>query len=239
MDSPDLSVIFPAYNEETRIVPSLEKTLAYLKNKGGTFEIIIVDDGSADRTAELAGNIVERNPEVHLLSLRPNRGKGNAVKEGVMTARGRSIFFTDADLSTPIGEIENFLTELKNHDIVIGSRSIEGARVVVHEPLYRELLGKLFNKFVRALAVPGFVDTQCGAKMFRRDAAKKIFPYLKTARFSFDVEVLYLARRFGLSVKEMPVEWHYSANTRVRTFQDGPRMLWDLLKIRWMHRKTK
>ena len=122
---------------------------------------------------------------------------------------------------------------------MIGSRSIEGSDVRVHEPFYRECLGKIFNKFVQVLCVPGIVDTQCGAKMFKKDVAQKIFPLVRTSRFAFDVEVLFLALRHGYKIKEIPIQWFYSANTRVRTFLDGPKMLWDIFKIRWIHRNTK
>ena len=239
MAQPNLSLIVPAYNEESRIVPSIEKIAQYLDAKKMDYELLVVDDGSSDGTAAVVQDLAERNPRILLLKNAQNEGKGNSVKKGVLAAKGEIIFFTDADLSTPIEETEKFLRELKTYDIVIGSRSIEGADVRVHEPLYRELLGKLFNKFVRALCVSGIVDTQCGAKMFKQAAAKKIFPLMKTARFSFDVEALFLARRFGFKIKELPVQWFYSANTRVRTFQDGPQMLWDLLKIRWIHRNTQ
>lgn len=239
MSEPSLSVVIPAYNEESRIVPSIERIVQYLNASHKDYELIVVDDGSSDRTAGVVQNLAKGNPKIRLLSNPQNEGKGNSVKKGVLAAKGDVIFFTDADLSTPIEEIEKFLEELKRHDIVIGSRSIEGANVELHEPIYRELLGKLFNKFVQILCVPGIVDTQCGAKMFKREAAMKIFPLIKTARFSFDVEALFLARRFGHRIKELPIRWLYSANTRVRTFQDGPKMLWDLLQIRWIHRNTK
>lgn len=135
-------------------------------------------------------------------------------------------------------EIEKFLKEIENADIVIGSRAIDGANVMVHEPLYRELLGKLFNKMVQLLCVRGLIDTQCGAKMFKREAGLKIFSLSKISGFAFDVEILFLARRLGFRIKGIPVTWYYSEDTKVRTFRDGFWMLVDLLKIRWLHRNT-
>lgn len=132
-----------------------------------------------------------------------------------------------------------FFEELKKVDIVIGSRSIDGANVVLREPILREVLGKLFNLFVQVFCVPGFIDTQCGAKMFRREAARSIFSLLKLERFAFDVEVVYLAKRLNFSVSELPITWYYSSNTRVRTFLDGPKMLLDLLRIKWLHKDLR
>lgn len=234
MQQPQLSVIIPAYNEAARIRPTLEKIVQYLEGRKIPYEIIVVDDGSADATAAVVRALADRNEAVRLISLPQNQGKGSAVKKGVLNSWGEIIYFTDADLSTPIEEIEKFLPQFPVHDIVIGSRG-DGADVRVHEPLYRELLGKLFNRFVRLLCVPGIQDTQCGAKMFKKDVAHRIFPQVKTSRFAFDVEVLYIALDYGYKIKEVPVRWYYSANTTVRTFSDGPKMLWDLLHM-WFRR---
>ena len=239
MEQPFLSVIIPAFNEALRIVPSLEKISNYLAGRKTEHEIIVVDDGSSDATADLVKTLSDKNPAIRLIVNDKNEGKGAAVKRGVMSSWGEMVYFTDADLSTPIEEIEKFFPLFPAYDIVIGSRSIDGADVQVHEPFYREILGKIFNKFVRALCVPGFVDTQCGAKMFRKDPAQTLFPLLQTSRFSFDVEVLYVALRLGYKIKEIPIRWAYSANTTVRTFSDGPRMLLDLFRIRRIHKNLR
>lgn len=235
----NISIVIPAFNEELRILPTLDKIFGYVEHKFYSYEIIVVDDGSTDSTASLVNQFAEKHPSVKLLRNKKNEGKGKAVQVGVLQTQGNFIYFTDADLSTPVEEIDRFLKEIENIDIVIGSRSIDGAKVVIHEPLYRELLGKLFNKIVRILCVPGFVDTQCGAKLFRRDAALKIFSLLKIYGFAFDVEILYLAKQLGLRVKEIPITWYYSKETKVRTFRHGLEMLRDLLRIRWLHRNRK
>ena len=238
MPEPFLSVVIPAYNEAGRIAPSLEKIGRYFTQRKASYELLVVDDGSSDNTAALVEAEAGKNPAVRLIRLGANQGKGGAVKRGMMEAKGDIIYFTDADLSTPIEEVEKFLPLFPAYDVVIGSRAIEGADMQIHEPFYREILGKLFNKIVCVLCVPGFVDTQCGAKMFKKDAARAIFPLVQTARFSFDVEVLFIAQRLGYKIKELPIRWFYSANTTVRTFSDGPKMLWDILLIRWIHRNT-
>jgi len=234
-----LSVILPIYNEHKRIVSTLNKILKYLDAKNVSYELLVVDDGSTDNSAAIVQSFSEKNSALRLIRLPKNEGKGGAVKRGVMESRGEMVYFTDADLSTPIEEIEKFFPLFPAFDIVIGSRAIEGADLRVREPFYREILGKIFNKFVCVLCVSGFVDTQCGAKMFSRAAARAIFPLLQTRRFSFDVEVLFLASRLGFRIKELPIQWFYSAETTVRVFSDGPRMLWDILRIRWIQRNLQ
>lgn len=234
-----VSIVIPAFNEAVRIVPTLEKIIDYIKKNLEEYEIIVVDDGSADSTVMQVQAFCKDNSHIKLLENGKNSGKGKAVQKGMLSARGEFIYFTDADLSTPVEEIDRFLKEIEDADIVIGSRSIDGAQVMVHEPFYREILGKLFNKIVRLFCVRGFIDTQCGAKMFQREAALKIFPLLKINGFAFDVEILYLAKRFGLKVKEIPVTWYYSADTKVKTFQHGFGMLLDLIRIRWLHRDDR
>lgn len=238
-DSIHISIVIPVYNEERRIVPTLEKITNYFGRCQENYEIIVVDDGSTDATVPVVEKFLQQNNRLKLLKNSANCGKGKTVQTGVLNSQGRWIYFTDADLSTPIEEIELFLKEIQNVDIVIGSRSLRESQIVIHEPLYREILGKAFCAVVRWLCVPGFQDTQCGAKMFQREAALKIFPLLKIHRFAFDVEILYLAQKFQFKVKEIPIQWYYSSDTRVRTFKDGFWMLLDLLKIRWIHRNTK
>ncbi len=238
----DLSIIIPAYNEEKRIIPTLQKIRTYLSQQTYTHEVIVVDDGSLDETYRVVEVFKRSYPNLVLLKNQMNEGKGSAVKKGILSARGDLIFFTDADLSTPIEELEKFLKEIKNVDIVIGSRSIKGANVRAHEPFYRERLGKFFNFNLRHFLLPqlpDFIDTQCGAKMYRREAALKIFPLQKIEGFAFDVEILYIAKKMGYKILEMPVTWDYSADTRVRTFKDGLAMALDVLRISSLHKNLE
>lgn len=234
-----ISIVIPTYNEGKRISGTLESIISFLQKKDYTYEIIIVDDGSTDLTVKKVEEIKSKNPEIKIIQNEVNLGKGYSVKRGVLAAEGEYIFFTDADLSTPIEELEKFFTEIKNHNIVIGSRAIKGANIVVHQPIYREILGKIFCKLVRLWCGVDFIDTQCGAKMFRKNVAKKIFSLQKISRFAFDVEILYLAKLSNYQVKEIPIIWSHSGDSRVHTFSDGIKMLIDLMKIKFIHRNTQ
>lgn len=236
MISTHLSLVIPMYNEETRIGSTLEKALVYLRSQKYTWEIIVVDDGSSDRSVSVAEKILEgaagrvlKNPE--------NRGKGYSVKRGMLEAEGEYIIFSDADLSTPIEESEGFLAELKSrYDIVIGSRALKDSRIEVRQSQARELMGKTFNKLARLLAFRDIHDSQCGFKGFRRIAAHDLFSRQKIDGFSFDVEVLYLAQKSGYSILEKPVRWQHVEQSRVRLVSDPLKMFLDLVKIRWIHR---
>lgn len=234
-----VSIVIPAYNEETRIESTLRKTIEFMDQKPYGYEILVVDDGSTDGTVDVVHRYDHgtNQGKSHLRCILNgiNEGKGNAVKKGALAAQGEYVFFMDADLSTPIEEIDRFYAEIQKYDVVIGSRATQGANIVVHEPFYREILGKVFCAVVRVCAVPNFADTQCGAKMFRSKVVKSLFPLLRIKRFAFDVEILYLAWKNGFTIKELPITWYYSTNSRVRTFQDGFRMVFDLLRIRSMH----
>jgi dolichyl-phosphate beta-glucosyltransferase len=229
VSGPELSVVIPAFNEEGRLPESLARVLAYLERRGDPFEILVVDDGSKDRTVERAlavspSVVVVRNPQ--------NRGKGHAVRRGMLLARGRRRLMTDADLSTPIEELERLLSRMdEGADVVIGSRALPGARIEVHQPRYRESLGRLFNLLVRWLVVPGLHDTQCGFKLFTEQAAR-VFEVVRLDGFCFDVEALFVARRRGLRIAELPVTWRNDAATRVTTLR-GALAFGDLLRIRW------
>ncbi|OIO66627.1 glycosyl transferase [Candidatus Woesearchaeota archaeon CG_4_10_14_0_2_um_filter_57_5] len=218
-----LSIVIPAYNEEARI----GKTLAQIRKHVPHAELIVVDDGSSDGTVALA-----RRAGAKVLVNERNRGKGYSVRRGMLAAQGGLILFSDADLSTPITELPRFLSLARDHDVVIGSRSVTGSRVVVHQPLYRELIGKTFNLLVQVMAVPGIKDTQCGFKLFSRDAAR-VFSVCRLDGFSFDVEALFVARKLGFSIKEEPVEWRNAAGSKVHPVRDALRMLRDLFVIRW------
>src|SRR3989344_4312858 len=224
-----VSVIIPAYNEEKTIESALIKISTYLGKKGYDYEIIVVDDGSKDQTLTIAKKLA--SPKIRILENGVNRGKGYAVKCGVLHAQKDRVLFTDADMATPIEELENF-SRFQNYDILIASRALPDSKILSHQPRFRELGGRFINFFVRWLAVPGIYDTQCGFKLFRQEAAKKIFPLQTINRFGFDIEVLYIARKHGLTIKELPVTWSHHPNTKVSPIKDGLRILWDLIKIR-------
>lgn len=229
-----ISVIVPAYNEERRIGRTLERVLEYLGRAGRPFEVIVVDDGSVDGTADVVRRVAASEPRVRLVCLDRNRGKGMAVRRGVLESTGEVVLFSDADLSTPIEEVETLAARLANgSDVAIGSRSARGARVEVHQPWYRELMGKGFNVLVRVLAIPDFVDTQCGFKCFTRDAARAVFARARIDRFAFDVEALVIARCLGYRVVEVPIRWADEPHSRVGVVRDSLSMFLDLLRIRW------
>jgi len=234
MSEPALSVVVPALNEEDRLPRTLERIASHLARRGGDYEVLVVDDGSRDRTAaraESAGATVLRNET--------NRGKGFAVRRGMLAARGARRLMTDADLSTPIEELDRLGARMdEGHDVVVGSRALPGSRIEVRQPWYRENSGRLFNVFVRALAVPGVMDTQCGFKLFSAAAARDVFSAARLDGFSFDVEALFLARKKGYRIAEVPVVWRNDAASRVsllRGFLAFP----DLVRIRtndWLGR---
>lgn len=224
-----LSIIIPAYNEELRIKATIEKILVFLKNKKWIYEIIIIDDGSTDKTALIAKQFEKSN--VKLISYKSNRGKGYAVKTGVLAAGKDWILITDGDLSTPIEELENFF-KYSDYDILIGSRTIKDSKILIHQPWHRELGGKVINFFVQLLALPGIKDTQCGFKLFKKAAAETIFSKQTINRFGFDVEILYIARKKGFKIEELAIQWSNNPNTKIKPLKDGLRILIDLVKIR-------
>jgi dolichyl-phosphate beta-glucosyltransferase len=229
-----LSVVIPAYNEELRIGNTLRVIRTYLQQQPFAAEIIVVDDGSQDGTAATVHALDVALPPVRVLRNDLNRGKGFSVRQGFLHADGEYLLFSDADLSTPIEEVEKLFVALREPcDIAIGSRALPESRVEVHQPRYREYMGRLFNLCVQMLAVPDIHDTQCGFKCFRRDTALAICERMTAERFGFDVEMLYLARRLGYRVREVPVVWRNSPQSRVRMWQDPVSMLGDLWRIRW------
>src|SRR6266568_2532999 len=206
MTAPRLSVVIPAFNEAERLPRTLARVNAHLVGQGPPYEIVVVDDGSTDGTAESAR--AEGGPALTLLRYQPNRGKGYAVRRGMLAARGARRLMTDADLSTPIEELDRLCARMdEGHDVVVGSRALPASRIEVRQPWYRENMGRLFNLFVRALAVPGVRDTQCGFKLFSAAAARDVFSAARLDGFSFDVEALFLARRKGYRIAEVPVRW--------------------------------
>lgn len=236
MESIFLSLIIPAYNEESRISGSLDKALEYFSRQDYSWEIIVVDDGSTDQTARIIENYNAKNPNITLIK-QVNMGKGSAVRNGMLAAHGQYRVFTDADFSTPIYELEKILPILSaGTDICIGSRSIDRSMVKEHQPFYREWMGKTFNKFVQLLVFKGIVDTQCGFKGFTASAAERIFSQAKINGFSFDVEVLFLAKLEKMTIKEVPIEWYNDERSKVNPISDSTRMFLELIKIRRLHK---
>lgn len=233
----DLSIIIPAYNEEKRIEKTIQNIVSYLSKKfADNYEIIIVDDRSKDKTVEIVKKLSRENEKIKIMVNEENYGKGYSVKKGMLNAQGKYLLFSDADLSTPIEELDKLLFWIeKGYDIAIGSRSLKDSQVIVHQPFYREMMGKIFNKLVKIWCLSDFVDTQCGFKLFKKEVAKKIFTQTKINRFTFDVEILYLAKRNGLRIKEIPVRWINSPASRVNPIFDSLKMLIDLLQIRFLH----
>ena len=224
-----LSVIIPAYNEETRLAQSLPQILDYLRQHFVHHEVIVVDDGSTDRTA-----VIAESHGVRVLRLERNSGKGAAVRAGMLAATGDFVLFTDADLSTPITEIEKAFRHIAaGADVVIGSRALPESDVQVHQNFVRELMGKTFNLFVRLIAGLPFPDTQCGFKCFRHFAAQEIFRRASIPGFAFDVEVLVLARLLKLRTVEMPVRWVNSPASKVGMLVHPLQMLRDIVRVRW------
>lgn len=231
-DEPYLSVVFPAYNEQARLPATLATTERFLSAAGLSHEILVVDDGSTDDTAAVVRAASARNPRIRLI-VNPHRGKGYAVRTGALAARGQVVLFCDADLSAPVEEMARFPTLLDaQHQIVIASREGQGARRI-GEPLYRHIMGRVFNFGVRLIAVPGIQDTQAGFKAFTRAAAKDLFSRQTIDGFGFDVELLYLARKLGYGIREAQVRWEHKGLSRVDPIRDTVRMVRDLLRVRW------
>jgi dolichyl-phosphate beta-glucosyltransferase len=228
---PLLSIIVPAHNEEQRLPGSLEKVVAFLEEQAYDAEVVVVENASQDNTAGVVEEFMARHPFISLIK-EERRGKGLAVNLGMMAAQGEYLFICDADLSMPIEEVAKFLPPaLEDYDVAIASREVEGARRY-GEPTYRHLMGRVFNLLVRLLAVPGFQDTQCGFKCFRREVARDIFSYQTMDGWGFDVEVLFIAQKRGYRIVEVPINWYYMANSRVSPVKDTLSMLRELLKVR-------
>jgi dolichyl-phosphate beta-glucosyltransferase len=230
---PNLSVVIPAYNEEQRLPGTLEQVLAYLEQQPYTSELLVVDDGSRDGTREVVTRFSAQDERVRLVEYGVNRGKGYAVRQGMLAATGDRILMSDADLSTPIAELEKLAARLDDGcDIAIGSRALPESNLAVHQPPLRELIGRCFNLVVRILAVPGIHDTQCGFKLFSRAAAHDIFPLLTVDQWAFDVEALLVARKMGYQIAEVPVTWVNDENSKVNVARDFVRTVLDLGRIR-------
>jgi dolichyl-phosphate beta-glucosyltransferase len=230
-DEPLASIIIPAYNEERRLPACLERVTAFLRNYAEPVEVVIVDDGSRDATASVVEQVAREYPFVRLIR-NPHGGKGAAVKTGVAEGRGQYLVVSDTDLSVPIEELPKFLPPaLPAYDVAIASREVPGARRI-NEPDYRHLMGRVFNLLVQIVAVPGIRDTQCGFKAYRRDVARTIFPFQTIEGWGFDVEILFLARRHGYRIVEVPVTWYYGEKSKISPVRDTIRMTREILQVR-------
>jgi dolichyl-phosphate beta-glucosyltransferase len=224
---PFLSIVIPAYNEEVRLVPTLARIKEYLAGQSYSSEILVVDNASSDRTIEVA-----REAGVEVLE-EPQRGKGAAVRTGMLAARGELILFSDADLSTPIEEVEGLMAELQaGSDVAIASRGLPESKLPVRQPWYRELVGRAGNVLVRLVAVRGIADTQCGFKLFPRAIARRLFGAQLMTGIAFDMEILFLAQRSGMKIAEVPVTWIDSPETRISRVRDSLDAIKDLARIR-------
>lgn len=227
-----LSIIIPAYNEEERLPRTLKTIHDFLEKQPYQAEVLVVENGSSDRTLAIAQESERQMKEVHALHCE-QRGKGWAVMQGMQSARGRYRFICDADLSMPIEEVNRFFPpQHEDSGVVIASREAAGAKRI-DEPEYRHIIGRVFNAMVRWIALPGLQDTQCGFKCFRADAAQKIFPRMTIKGWTFDVEALVIARRLNYAIQEVPIIWHHNPNSKVKVVRDSFIMARDLLLIRW------
>ncbi len=227
----DISVVIPAYNEALRLGPSLQRVVTYLRERGESYEVLVVDDGSTDATADVAQKLAAEG--VRVLRQEVNRGKGAVIKVGVLASRGREVLLMDADLSTPIEDLAKLRPHLAEAPLVLGSRSVEGSEVAQRQPFYREMMGRTFNLIIRLLGVRGLRDTQCGFKLLAGDVARRLFAELTIERFDYDVELVWLARRHGYRVIEVGVRWSDAPSSKVNPLSDSLRMLWDVLALRW------
>ena len=235
MPEPFLSIVIPAYNEGRRLGSTLAKIRAYAKSKPFAVELIVVDDGSTDRTADLLKEAQAQDTTIRVLRNDCNRGKGFSVRRGVLESRGEVVLFTDADLSAPIEETDRLLEvfELQGADVALGSRALARNLVGIHQPWFREFGGRLFNVVVRLITGLRIYDTQCGLKLFRRASTLRAFEIQRAEGFGFDPEVLFLIERLGGKIVEVPVRWDDNPATKVHFLRDAARMMLDLGALRW------
>lgn len=234
MPAPFYSIIIPAYNEAERIGASLDRILSYISASRWSAEVIVVNDGSRDATSDVVQEYSRRNPIIRVLENPGNRGKGYSVRNGMLNASGQVLLFTDADLSSPIEEANKLFAVIENGqaDVAIGSRYLQSELQTRKQPLHRRMLGRAFNGALRIILGLSYVDTQCGFKAFNRKAVTTIFPNMKIERWGFDPEILFLARRYGLRVAEVPVSWAHDHRSKISPMRDGTRMLGELLRVR-------
>ena len=231
---PTYSIVIPAYNESARLSATLEKVLAYVHAQGWDAEIIVVNDGSRDNTADIVRAFVAKEPALRLVENPGNRGKGYSVRNGMLHTRGRIVLFSDADLSSPIEEAPKLFGALEQGaDIAIGSRWLRAETQTHRQPLHRQLFGRIYNLVLRLTLGLQFADTQCGFKAFKQPAVQAIFPLQKIERWGFDPEILFLAKKLKFKTQEVPVAWGHSGGTRINPLVDGSRMVMEMFRIRW------
>jgi glycosyltransferase involved in cell wall biosynthesis len=233
MASPQLSIVIPAYNESARIELTLERVMLCIEQRGWDAEVLVVDDGSRDATPEIVHRWMERYPRLHLIQNEGNRGKGYSVRNGLLQAAGEVVMFTDADLSSPMEEAERLMAALTDGaDVAIGSRWLERSRTTINQPLYRRFFGRCFNWVTRTVMGLPFKDTQCGFKAFKRPVAQVIFRLQRIERWGFDPEILFIARKLGYEIREVPVTWGHDERSRMSYLKDGMKMLEEMATIR-------
>ncbi|MGH9524892.1 MAG: dolichyl-phosphate beta-glucosyltransferase [Terriglobales bacterium] len=231
---PTYSIVIPAFNEELRLAKTLDQVIAFLQQQHCKAEIVVVNDGSTDATADIVRQYARSNSSLKLVENPGNRGKGFAVRNGMLNASGDILLFTDADLSAPITEAPKLVAALqRGADVAIGSRWLDPSLQTQRQSVLRQVLGRVYNVVMRGLLGMQFRDTQCGFKAFTRNAAHVVFPAQTIEGWGFDPEILYLARRSGLRVEEVPVRWGHDTGTRIHPFRDGYQMLLDMVSIRW------
>jgi len=231
---PRYSIVIPAYNERSRIGGTLEQVLDHLREQKWDAEIVVVNDGSRDETAKLVSEFAQEHPQVRLIENPGNQGKGYAVRNGMLNARGQVLLFTDADLSSPISEATKLFAALdKGADVAIGSRWMDPSLQFQRQSIKRQIMSRAFNIFTRTLLTFPYHDTQCGFKAFTRGAAEKIFPLQRVYRWGFDAEVIYLAHHLKFKVAEVPVAWGHDERSKIHPWRDGFYMGIDTLKVRW------
>ena len=233
-----ISVVVPAYNEALRIEKYLLEIDQFFSSSDWAYEIIVVNDGSTDKTAKLVDSLIPKIKGLKLLDFKENNGKGYVVRKGILASTGEIVFFTDADGSTPIAEFDRLRVEIEaGYDVVIGSRAVVSDEIEREVKVYRKFLGRCFNFVVNSLLLPEFRDTQCGFKMFNRNAADQIFSKVESNRFSFDLEVLLVAKKMGLKIKEVAVNWTHVPGSKVNVIWDGIKMCRDILVFKFRHRR--
>jgi glycosyltransferase involved in cell wall biosynthesis len=234
MDEPQYSIVIPAFNEQARIGATLERVMECSRTRGWKAEVLVVNDGSRDRTAAIVSAAALQYPNLRLIENPGNRGKGYSVRNGMLQARGAIVMFTDADLSAPIEEAELLFAAIENGaDIAIGSRWLDRSRQTLRQPIYRRFFGRCFNWLTRLIMHLPLADTQCGFKAFRREAARTIFVRQRIERWGFDPEILYIALRLGMRIDEVAVTWGHDERSRISYLKDGLKMMEDLLKVRF------
>ncbi len=234
MSYPNYSIVIPAYNEAARIPATLRNVVECVRTNGWSAEVVVVDDGSTDATAEVVRKFAAGAPEVRLLQNPGNRGKGYSVRSGILQSLGEVVMFTDADLSAPMEEAQGLFDAIANGaDIAIGSRWLERTRQTIRQPLYRQFFGRCFNGVTRFVMGLPFADTQCGFKAFTRVAAQTVFQLQTIERWGFDPEILFIAIKRGYRIQEVPVSWAHDERTRMSYLKDGIKMLEEIAIVRW------